>query len=1348
MIQRCSLLAILFAFFSSFADAQEGFPYTFSNIDINEGLSNNSVTCLLQDSYGFMWMGTYDGLNRYDGYGFKTFRNKWQDSTSLINNHIVSLKENDAHSIWVGTLKGLSVFDYHTLTFRNAYYQPYDQRKPREINSRVREIVTGKDGSTYIATEDDGLLFLKKGQNIFRQIPLASSKYNASAICLYKDGLLLLFIKSKGLYSFNPENNSLHLLTGEISDATKLLYDSTSNMVLAGTENGLLIYSFLSGQIIVPYLQFAHSNITNLFRDKEHNLWVSTDGDGLGEVQPDGNIIVVKESEHSSGLKSNAVYTVYEDNDGRKWIATLRGGVSILNASPDIFNTVSKEPFAKNTLASNFALSFCEDNSHNIWIGTDGGGLSHWNVQSNTFTNYVHNPEDTHSLSSNYVVSLLHDHKGRLWVASFNGGIDLFDKAANRFIHYPCFDQVKNKYNINLWKLYEDSHHRIWAGSTKDDALFLFNEAKQQFELFDEALTNIHTLYEDAEGNLWAGDYSRLIKIDTIGKKHQYLIIGYPVRAIMEDQNHHLWIGTEGGGLVSYDEVNKVVRHYTDVDGLCSNAVLNILKDGEGNLWCSTFNGLAKFNTVTHRFTNFYINDGLQSNQFSYNAALRLSDGEFLFGGVRGFNKFRPETIRKIIVHPPLLITDFKVNDIPIESSDYLPASATPVDVTSLSIPFNKATLSIAFAGLDYTAPASLLYSYYLEGWDKNWNAVGRTRVANYSRLYEGNYTLHIRATNADGSWNGAERIIHIRVLPPWYRSWWSYLLYAIAFASAIWLYLKYKQRETRLEYEMKLTRANAEAEKELTERKIAFFTNISHEFRTMLTLIINPMKELMKHANENEKPEEIKTAYKNSRRMLSLVTQLLMFRKSDVEEAEMMVSKIDLVHIAREVFDSFAYQAKTKGLQYTFVNTSDDLTVYGDYEKIEIALFNLLSNAVKYAPEKGRVEVAIKEDNERAYVSIADNGPGIPKVDQENIFRKYHQAHSMESGVRPGFGIGLFLVKDYIDKHRGRIGLFSEEHKGTTFYIELLKGKDHFADIPIRESKKNDHRLLEDILPEQEPSQESPVTITEEPLPSDLISGEKTILLADDDTDIRTYVRKLFATGGYKIIEADNGVKALELIRKHVPDLVILDLTMPGMYGDELCQSVKNDEALSHIPVIMLTAEISSETKLRCVESGADDYITKPFEQELLIARAGNLLKTKSNLQRYFYNEITLRENYQKISGQDKAFLEKCISIVEAHLDDDQFEIKKMADELCMSHSNLYKKIHHISGYSASGFVRFVRLRKAAELFITTRYNVNETSFMVGFNDTKYFRMQFQKLFGMTPSAYIKKYRKVLGAF
>lgn len=1315
---------------------------SFTNIDVIDGLSNNSVTCLTQDKYGFMWMGTYDGLNRYDGYEFKVFRNKWQDTTSLINNHVVALKRYDSTLIWVGTLKGVSLFDYSSLSFRNVYYMALQNKHPEVVRSRVREIEVDKGGNTYIATEDDGLLYLQKGAAVFKQVAFENEgSYNVAAICGFTNGNLLLYIKNKGLYTFDPLHSTFAPLLSNINDVTRLLYLDKQNTILIGSENGLSQYNLSTRELSPLHPALSNSNITNLFQDDQDNIWISTDGDGLAKFDSKSRqLTFYKQGLKSSSLKSDAVYAVYEDKGKRKWIATLRGGVSIMDTLPNLFTTVRVDPFSKNTLTSNFALSFCEDDKDNIWIGTDGGGLSYWNPKTNIFTNYTHSSSNPQSISGNYIVSIIEDDKKRIWIASFSGGIDRFDPSTRSFIHYACYNPVRQKNDINLWKLYEDSYHHIWAGSTKDDALFLFNESKNAFELFDNSLTNIHTLFEDSKGNLWAGNYDQLIKIDTLYKKHTYISIGYPVRAIIEDKEHQLWIGSEGGGLILLNG-DRSLKHYTVNDGLPSNSILNILEDADGYLWCSTYNGLFKFDPQKRTSTNFSANDGLQSNQFNYNAALKLRDGELLFGGVNGFNKFFPERITKTVVHPPVYITDFKINDISIQNTPYLPKGSTPVNLQSLVVPFNQASLSIAFAGLDYAAPGSIVYSYYLEGWDKGWNMAGKTRVANYSRLYEGDYTLHIRATNTDGSWNGNERIVHIRVLPPWYRSWWAYLLYILAFASAVYIYLKYKQRQTRLEYEVKLTRMNAEAEKELTERKIAFFTNISHEFRTMLTLIINPMKELMKHANENEKPEEIRTAYKNSRRMLSLVTQLLMFRKADVEEAEMMVSKIDLVHIVREVFDSFAYQAKTKGLQYTFVCDRDSIEIYGDYEKLEIVLFNLLSNAVKYAPEKGKVEVTLKEDNKQAYISISDNGHGIPKADQERVFRKYHQAHSMESSVRPGFGIGLFLVKNYIDRHHGHISLQSEENQGTTFYIELLKGKDHFAGIPIRESKKLDHGLLDDILPEDD-SEEDQAVVEENSVKPALVSGDKTILLADDDKEIRSYVRKLFTSDGYKIIEADNGINALELVRKNLPDLAILDLTMPGMYGDELCQSIKSDDATSHIPVIMLTAEISSETKLRCVESGADDYITKPFEKELLMARVNNLLKVKNNLQNYFFNQITLQENTQQISAEDKAFLDKCIEYVE-QLENETIDVKKMADALFMSHSSLYKKIHNISGYSVNGFVRFVRLRKAAELFINSTLNITETASSVGFNDIKYFRTQFTKLFGMTPSAYVKKYRK-----
>ncbi|WP_429737214.1 hybrid sensor histidine kinase/response regulator transcription factor [Arachidicoccus sp.] len=1317
-----------------------------NNLSFKDGLSNNSVTCLMQDGYGFMWMGTYDGLNRFDGYTFKTFRNRWMDTTSLINNHVVALSQNNAYSIWVGTMKGVSLFNYKKFKFFPASYIPFGESKRKIIDSRIKDIISDSLGNTFIATENNGLLEKKKKQDYFDQIAYRKNpNFNASSICLFNQEEVFVCIKEVGLCLFSKQTNKFSVINTSLNDATKLLFWKEKDALLVGTESGLYIYNLKSGSKSVFNRALEQSSITNLSMDKEGDLWVSTDGNGAAKITlRTGNISFVKEGLEKNSLKSNAVYAVYEDAANKQWIATLRGGVSILNPKPKLFDLIQHDPYNKNSLISNFVLSFCEDEKNNIWIGTDGGGLSYWNPRTNEYKNYVHNSSNPNSLTGNYVVSILNDYKNRIWIATFNGGIDLFNPSDNSFIHYKCFNAIKGKYDVNFWKLFQDSKHNIWVGSTLGDALFRFNEKENKFELFDNTLINIHTLFEDTKGRLWVGDYSNLIKIDTAHQKHTYYNVGFPVRSIIEDNQQNIWLGTEGGGLLFFNEKDKSFIHYTEKDGLPSNSVLNILKDSLGNLWCSTYNGLVEFNPHTKQCINFNTNDGLQSNQFGYNAALKLRDGELLFGGINGFNIFNPGSIKKAYKKVPLLLTDFKINNTPIQNTNYLPQNYTPVNFPSITIPFDQANISFSYTGLEYSGAEDISYEYILKGWDKSWNKVGSIRSATYSHLYEGHYKLIINTVYADGT-KGIARVVNITVLPPWYRSWWAYCLYLFAFGLAVYLYLRYRQNQIRLAYEMKITKINADAEKEMNERKISFFTNISHEFRTMLTLIINPIKELMKSDDGSEKPEEIQIAYKNSRRMLSLVGQLLLFRKADVEEYELKISKLNLYEIGKDVFDSFIYQAKTKKITYTYLCENESLSIYGDFEKLEIALFNLISNAMKYTPENGEIIVEITENEQRVFITISDSGQGISEEIGEKVFQKYYQIHSLESTTKTGFGIGLFLVKNFIERHHGIINYKSQRKKGTTFTIELLKGKDHFKGIEIIESEYHEKGLVEEIIDQEDSNFEEP-PVNANPKPENfqdkIISDKKTILIADDNAEIRNYVFSLFSKD-YNVIQCDNGKTALDVIKKRHPDLVILDLIMPKIYGDELCQQIKSDRNLNHIPIIILTAEVSAEIKLRCVESGADDYITKPFEKEFLIARVNNLLNTKNNLQKYFYNEITLQENSQNISPEDKAFLDKCIEIVEENLDNTEFDIKILADEMCMSHSKLYKKIHYISGYSANGFVRFVRLRKAAEMFINTNNNVSETALTVGFGDVKYFRTQFQKTFGMTPSNYIKKYRK-----
>ena len=1359
---------------------------SFDNIGVEDGLSNNAVTCLVQDHYGLIWMGTYDGLNRYDGADFDVFRNKLSDSFSLINNHVTVIKEGRSGSLWVGTQMGFVRFDYQDFKFHAAYYLPQGEKQALKTRARVKDILADSTGCVLVATENYGLLFKSADQRIFHQILLAGNVgLNVTAIAPYVNGTYLVYLKDKGLYQFIPHERSLSEISSEVPIATRLLYEPDKGQLLVGTEDGLFTYN-LSQKTVYEYsTQLSRCNITNLLRDKNGLLWVSTDGNGVAVLPKGANASTgfefIKQGREKNQLKSAAVYSVYEDKKGRKWIATLRGGVSLLHMDNAAFKTISKDDFNPNSLASNFILSFCEDKFHKVWIGTDGGGISYWDPKTNLFKNYAHHQDDPGSLSGNYIVSIINDHEDNIWVASFNGGIDRLTAGSHQFKHYPCYNPYRNSYAKNFWKLFEDSRHRIWLGATLGDVLFQFNRKEGKFEVYDTTLINIHTIYEDHLGNIWMGNYDQLIKLDTIHKHHEYVHVGYPVRAIIEDDKNRLWVGTEGGGLMLYNPNEETFTSYTMDNGFSSNSLLNLLKDKKGRIWCSTYNGLSVFDPDTKTVFNYHAHDGLQSNQFSYNAALALTNGQFLFGGIAGFNEFAPESVNKVVASVKVLITSFKVNNVPIEQTGLLSKDASPVDFTSITIPFNQANFQVRYAGLNYDAPGSVQYGYYLEGWDKGWISIGNSHNITYSRLNEGDYILHLAVLLPDGKpLLVTERTLQVHVLPPWYRSWWAYLLYLLALGALIYAYQKYRQRRTHLLYEMKLTRMNANAERELNERKIAFFTNISHEFRTMLTLIINPIKELMAHADQTSQPETIRTAYKNSRRMLGLISQLLLFRKADREETQLHICKLDIGDLCREVFESFAYQAKSQNIDYRFegpVNSPCDpesteahLSIYGDAEKIEILLFNLISNAFKYTEQNGQILLKLEANDKEVVIRLEDTGKGIPNEEKEKVFQKFYQRHDTTQRAKAGFGIGLFLVKEFVTLHHGHITLESEVGKGTAFKIVLPKGKAHFQGADISELTEKHVGVAEDIIENGDNENPSTMIISEQEIseapnnkasrdsihgerpektavmdskdvPVELFSDRKTILIADDNAEIRTFVCSLFK--GHELLRAENGELAWKLIQEKVPDLVILDLIMPALTGDVICQSIKSDERFSHIPVIILTAEASAEIKLRCVEVGADDYITKPFEKELLLARVHNLLKAKSSLQKYFYNEITMQDHQHKLTEEDKIFLENCIEVIKEHLDDDQFKVQILVDEMCMSHSSLYKKIHGLTGYSVAGFVRFVRLRKAAELFVNTQNNVNEVAFIVGFSDVKYFRAQFQKLFKLTPSAYIKKFRK-----
>ncbi|GAA0549356.1 hybrid sensor histidine kinase/response regulator transcription factor [Chitinophaga japonensis] len=1306
-------------------------------LGIGQGLSNNSVTCIHRDQLGFMWFGTYDGLNRFDGYAFKTFRNRLHDTASLINNRIVVIAEDSLGYIWVGTKHGINRYDQRSGSFFPVYFQPCNKGPVQQVTGEIYSIGTDAAGTVFIGTTDQGLLVKPPGRDIALQVPFHPGEdfrpYAVAALQFDRRGRCWLVVQGAGLCRYDAGAGRVQLVNDRLRTANCMAVDA-AGFLWVGADNGVFRYNART-DAYESYNSLAGmegSKVISLCVDHAQQLWIATDGEGI-HVLPlqEGAARHLKAGQGKQALTSNAVYAVHEDGELRKWIGTLRGGINIIDAQRTRFSTVSHDPLTANSLVNDFTFSFCEDNSGNIWIGTDGGGISIWDRRRDRYTHYEQHSGQPGALSNNNVTSIVKDAQGAVWVATYGGGINRYDGATRTFRHYAC---TYNGYTDRFaWKLFLDADNDLWAGACMGGRLYRYHKKEDRFEAYDPGLRDVITIAAGRPGTLWLGTFSKLIQLDKKTGHYRSYPVGYPVRAVYEDAVGRCWVGTEGGGLLQLDRNTGAFITYSEQEGLPNNAVLNILEDAGGNLWLSTYNGLARFNPSTGQCKNYYESDGLQSNQFNYNASLQLASGEMLFGGIKGFNIFHPDSIAEGRAFPRLLITGLRILNAPV---------ALPPAGEGLTLPYDKAMLSLDYVALEYSSPGKIAYAYYLEGWDNDWNHVDRLRTANYSRLKEGSYLLRVKSTNADGIWSPQECALRITVLPPWYRTWWAYSIYCALLVLALYGYRHYQRRQARLQYEIELSRLQAEKDRELHEKKLAFFTDISHEFRTPLTLIINPVKELLYSDGKNSHPKDLAIVYRNARRLLSLVDQLLLFRRADREDGMLKPVQLDITALCREVFLCFQHQAEQKKIRFDFACGPEPLMICADREKAEIVFFNLLSNAFKYTPEGGAICFFVGETAASAEISIRDSGCGIPAAVGDRLFERFYQVQEKETPLKNGFGIGLYLVKKFVDAHRGEVSYESSPGAGTLFTVRLPKGAAHLQGYTILEEAAPQPTLLEELVADEDADLPEMPGATAEETWDMLMSPRPSMLIVDDNSQLRQYMKGIFRSS-FIIYEAEDGATGYQLAMTHLPDIIISDVLMEGLSGIELCRQLRANPSLSHIPVVLLTASASSEIKLKGLEGGADDYITKPFEKDLFVARITNIIKSRNTLQQYFYNEITLHSGKQKISAEYKEFLDRCIAITEQHLDDPGFNIKMLAQEIGISHSILYKKVKSISGHSVSEFIRFIRLRKAAELLINTPCNVNEAAFRVGFSDVKYFREQFCKLFEMNPSAYIKRYRK-----
>lgn len=1343
-----------------------------------DGLSFNIINSIAQDNEGFIWFATGNGLNRFDGINFRTFTANPQDSSGIPGNYIQKIFKDHQGTFWISSRRGLYSFDLKTEKFRSQAVVSGSKR------ADVTWISENAGAKLWIGTTGNGFSAVDPSKGYFVNYTMKNLKGlpTNDILCVEEDtsGKLWLGTQDAGLCVFNIHNGQLGermLIKNkglQNSRVNRIYQDHHKNMWIA-TSNGLWFYSHQTRtfhQFDASRYHLRSNVFLSVIEDKRHQLYIGLQDGGLyhldldkfAAADPAAFVFDQVENEKGYNITARSVQELFLDRDENLWLGTYGDGLFMVSRNAAKFRQFRKKMTDNSGESDVRYYGMCADAEGYLWLGTDGDGI-YKTRRDGTVMKHYRADAASGSLTDNAILSAYRDSKGNLWFGTYAGGLLLYDPETDGFISFKHDPADPHSIPCNdVRVIREDRNHHIWVG-TNGGGLARLDAAHKKFRAYTTAnsgLTSndVRAIEADGKGNLWLGTYGGGLNylIAAQDQVHPWLqhekdkisLAGKIIYALHLDQQNRLWIGSEGEGLLLLYTDKNTVRRLSEKDGMADNTVYAILEESTGKIWVTTNDGISKIDVGKHKVSNYNSNDGLQGKQFNAGSAIVADQGNLMvFGGTEGWNLFHPKDIRPSSYQPKIRITGLQLYGREENDKGDLKQISRYHEIT---LQANQSVFSIQYVALNFVYPRDAQYAYKMEGLDKDWVYVKSQRSATYRYLQPGRYTFKVKTTNEDDVWQEDFAYIDILILPPWYKSWWAYTLYAAVAVVIIYLLIHYKAKQTQLRYRIKIASLEAEQERELHESKISFFTNISHEFRSPLTLIVNPVREMISEKGTPGDMENLTIVYRNAKRLLSLVDQLLLFGKADTSADRLSISRINLISLCEEVFLCFTYLAAKKDITYLFTESFAGAEIYADREKIEIALFNLISNALRHTPEGGKVTLDMTEDETGVVLRVIDTGTGIPAEIGNRVFDRFYKVPDQNSS-RAGFGIGLFLVKNFVESHFGKVSFESAPGKGTTFEIRLLKGKAHFADYPINDDQPTSSLMLDELNGFDEDMEadgelNSAViaetgrrTITEG-LSSDML----TMLIIDDNEEIRHYIEKIFR-GRFELLSAANGEEGLQQINRYLPDVIICDVLMQNLNGIELCRLVKADPALNHIPLILLTASTSSEIRLRGIECGADDYLSKPFEKDLLVARVEGLLKSRNNLQTYFYNKITLKSANMKISAEYKDFLERCIEIVEKHMTDPNFGISTLAEEIGMSRSNLYTKIKSISGQSANSFIRFIRLRKAAEIFINTDLTIQETILRVGIRDNRYFREQFFKLFNVNPSDYIKKYRKTFSS-
>jgi signal transduction histidine kinase/ligand-binding sensor domain-containing protein/DNA-binding response OmpR family regulator len=1404
----------------------------FEIIGVKEGLSSDGTNCIHQDQFGFIWIGTQQGLSLYDGDKFKVFQADLKKSQSIFNGFIQNIVEEPDGTLWFSTHIGISKFNRANHTFSN--YIP-DTVNLHSVRNQIQTVLMDgnylwveavndlyrfeKESGTFISFGDSlkgiyggisnyifldkmGVLwvgstapdktfalnkFNEESQKFIRFLndPADVESFNNKQISsIIEDdngtiwvatiggGLLKILEKESGKFKnyLHSSDDPNSLLNNELFTLFK---DSKGNIWTGGT-GGFSALNTRNGQFTnykIPPLSDDHSSeniITNINEDEKGNLWLITN-DGLFKFNPSTKLIVhyLNNKENQYSLSGDKIQQIMHDASGQVWVSTRNNGISKLNLFSNLFKTGIIKDYDKNPVSSNKIMRLFEDSQSNFWIATAYGGIIKTALNNtnmfNDFEHFLFDSENKNSIGSNSIFEVYEDKDQILWFGADNG-LNSYNPNDHSFKRYQNNPNDTNSISANdVEAIFEDSHGTFWIGTR--NGLNILDKKSGKFIRFlqdDTDDTNIAskeilTIFEDSYGELWIGG-SFLERLNRTDSSFVHYFPNNQIKSdiyrtaiwdIEEDDSANLWLVSDRGGLYKMNRENFTFSSITIDDGLPSN-FLSAIEIEKDNIWLSSMDGLSRINMKNQEIKNFNVADGLVSKEFYTRSSYKDSSGWLYFGGREGFNVFHPDSIIDNTFIPPVYITALRVTghekffDEPLH------------EMENIELDYNENDFSFDFVALNYINPQKNQYAYMLEGYDEEWKYVGNERTATYTNMSPGNYTFKVKGSNNDGYWNEQEASLAVTIFSPFWTTWWAYLIYGITFFGLILLVRRNEIKRINLRQELELEQAHAVQLAELDIEKNKFFSNISHEFRTPLTLILGPLDRYITKLKNEDDIQELSLVRRNARRLQSLINQLLSLSKLESGKMKLKARPENIVKLTCLFVDSFQSMAQDRCIKLEFESDTEEQIVCIDTLKYEKVVNNLLSNAFKFTESGGKIKVSVlanytpidpsmKEEKPPSdiLVKFSDTGIGIRKEKLAHVFDRFYQVDDQQMKNTLGTGIGLALTKELVELHHGTITVSSEAGMGTTFMIYLPKGEDHLTEDELFKSTTNvdksddeligsDYLFLQDVVTNFE--MEAKAFDSKNPL----------ILIVEDNDDMRSYI-KSYLTDSYNIIEATNGNQGVEMAIEKLPDLIVSDLMMPFLDGNEMTELLKNDERTSHIPIILLTAKASMETKLEGLETGADDFLTKPFDANELLVRIKNLVEQRKKLRELLAEHIgdvsqtrIIKESAGKaMNKMDEQFLEKAVAVVNEHISEPEFSTELFATEMAMSRVQLHRKLKSLTDNSTGDFIRNLRLKKAAELLRDSGLNVTQVSYEVGISSLSYFSKVFKEKYSVNPSDY-----------